>query len=171
MNGKDQLKIYRFPRLRFISSNSLSKVITKLSNQALLARVLIPICRDISSLTDIIALIKQNGLKGADSQIDIVIPCSDLNLDSSFHHDLNLSSIDPPSNRMQTIHGVVEVRNQNLYGSESNIDCLHERGSVRSIGIPQSRIVEVWDQNFYGSESNLDCLYEWKRETIDHASE
>ena len=58
--------------------------------------------------------IKQNGLKG----VDVAIPHSDINLDSSFHHELNLSSIDPPSNRMQTIHGVVEVQNQNLYGSE-----------------------------------------------------
>ena len=49
----------------------LSKVITELSNQALLARVSILICRDILSLTDVIVLIKRNGLKGADSQIDM----------------------------------------------------------------------------------------------------
>ena len=87
----------------------MSKVITELSNQPLLARVLIPICRDILSLTDIIAQIKLNGLNGVDSQIDTDIPRSNLNLDSSFHHELNLSSIEPFSNRMQTKHGVVEI--------------------------------------------------------------
>ena len=94
-----------------------------------------------------------------DSQIDIAILPSDLNLDSSFHHELNLSSIDPPSNRMQTIHGIVEIQNQNLYGSESNIDCLYKGGNVRLIGIPQSRILEVGDQNLHGSESNFDQNY------------
>ena len=87
-----------------------------------MASVLISICRDISSLTDVIAGITRNGLKGADSPIDIAIPHSDLNLDSSFHHELNLSLIDPPSNRMQTIHGVVEIQNQNLYGPKSRVD-------------------------------------------------
>ena len=120
---------------------------------------MILICRDISNLTDVIARIKLNGLKGADSQIDMAIPCSDLNLDSSFHPELNLSSIDPPSSRMQMIHGVVEIQNQNLYGSESNVDCLYKRGHVRSIGIPQSRIVAVRDQNLHGSESNFDQNY------------
>ena len=76
---------------------SFSKVITELSNQALLARFLIPICRDISSLTDVITRNKLNGLNGADSQMDIPIPHSDQSLDSSSHHDLNLSTIDPPS--------------------------------------------------------------------------
>ena len=94
----------------------------------------------------------------ADSQIDIPIPRSDLSLDSSSHHELNLSSIDPPSSRVQTIHGFIEVRNQNLYGSESNIDLLYEGGTVRSTGIPQSRIIEVRNQNLYGSESNINHL-------------
>ena len=57
--------------------NSLSKIISELSNQALLARGSIPICRDILSLTDVITRIKQNGLKWAESQIDIPIPRSD----------------------------------------------------------------------------------------------
>ena len=38
--------------------NSLSKAINDLSNQALLAKVSIPMCRDISSLADVIAQIK-----------------------------------------------------------------------------------------------------------------
>ena len=89
---------------RFVSSveiyqqfKSLSKVITELSNQALLERVSIPICRDIMSLTDVIARIKLNGLKGVVSQIDIPIPRSDLSLNSSSHQELNLSSKDPPT--------------------------------------------------------------------------
>ena len=94
--------------------SSLSKVITEISNQALLARVSIPICIDISSLTDVIAWIKQNGIKGANFQIDMAFLLSDLNLDSSFHHELNLSSIDPPSNRMQMIYGVVKIQNPKL---------------------------------------------------------
>ena len=57
--------------------SSLSKVITELSNQSLLARVLIPICRDISSLTDVIARIKQSGLKGAEARVSIPI-CRDI---------------------------------------------------------------------------------------------
>ena len=113
---------------RFVSSveiyqqfKSLSKVITELSNQALLERVSIPICRDIMSLTDVIARIKLNGLKGVDSQIDIPIPRSDLSLNSSSHQELNLSSKDPPTSWGQILHGVIEVQNQYLHGSESNI--------------------------------------------------
>ena len=53
-----------------------------------------------------------------DSQIEIAILISNLNVDFSFHPELNLSSIDPPSNRIQMIHGVFEFQNQNLYGSE-----------------------------------------------------
>ena len=93
-----------------------------------MARVSIPICRDISSLTGVIARIKQNGLKGADPQIDIPIPRSYLSLNSSSHQELKLS-IDPPTIRVQTIHGVIEVQDQNLYGSESNIYRLHEGGN------------------------------------------
>ena len=55
--------------------SSLSKIITELLNQALLARVSIPICRNISSLTDVIVRIKQKGLNRADSQIDTDIQC------------------------------------------------------------------------------------------------
>ena len=44
---------------------------------------------------------KRNGLKGADSRIDLAFHTTNLNLDCSFCHELNLSPIDPPSNRMQ----------------------------------------------------------------------
>ena len=86
----------------------------------------------------------------------MAIRCLNLNSDSSFHHELNLSSIEHPSNGMQTIHGVVEIRDQNLCGSESNIDCLYEGENMRPIVIPQSRVIEVRDQNLHGSESNID---------------
>ena len=61
---------------------------------------------------------------------------------------------------MQTIPGVVDIRDQHLYGSESNIDRFYKGGNVRVVVIPQSRIVEVWDQNLHGSESNIDQIYE-----------
>ena len=138
----------------------MSKIITELSNQALLARVSVLICRDISSLTDVIVRIKQNILKGADSQIDTAIQRSNLNLDPSFHHELNLSSIEPPSSRMQTVHGVVEILDQNLYGSESNIDCFYKVGNVRLKVIPLSRIGEVRYLNLHGSESYIDEIHE-----------
>ena len=54
---------------------------------------------------------------------------------------------------------IFKVRNQNLYGSHSNIDCFYERGNTRLAGIPQSRIIKVQDQNLHGSESNLDQNY------------
>ena len=66
--------------------SSFLKIIQELSNQALLARVWLPICRDILSLTEVIAWIKWNGLKRAESQIDIAIPFSNLNLNCSFHN-------------------------------------------------------------------------------------
>ena len=139
MNGKGHLRIDLFPQLRSISSLALIQNNYRIVKSSPLGKGFDFDCIDISSLTDVITRIKRNGLKGVDSQIDIAILPSDLNLDSSFHHELNLSSIDPPSNRMQTIHGIVEIQNQNLYGSESNIDCLYKGGNVRLIGIPQSR--------------------------------
>ena len=67
--------------LQFIS---FSKVIHNLENQALLARVAIPICEAISSLKEVIAFIKRRGLKGPDPQIDIATLCSSQTLDSVF---------------------------------------------------------------------------------------
>ena len=90
---------------------SLSKIVTELSNQALLARLSIPICRDISSLADVISQIKRNGLKRASSHIEIPLLGSDSSLNSSTHHKMNLSAINPPSIRVQSIHEVIEVQN------------------------------------------------------------
>ena len=56
----------------------INEVITDLLNQVHLARVFISICRDLSRLTDVVARIKQNGLKAADSWIDTAILRSDL---------------------------------------------------------------------------------------------
>ena len=98
--------------------------------------VLIPICGAILSLKDVIARIKRNRLKGADSQIYIAILHANLNLDCSFCHELNLSTIDPPNNRMQMTPNIVEIRVQNFYGPESNIDCIYKWGNVRDQILP-----------------------------------
>ena len=107
-----------------------SKIIQELSSQTLLARVLLPICGGVLSLTDVIAQIKQNGLKRADSQIDIAFPRSNLIPDCSIHQELNLSFIQPPFNRMQMqmTPDIGEIQDHNLYGSESNIDCIYQGG-------------------------------------------
>ena len=39
---------------------------------------------------------------------------------------------------MQMTPNTVEIRDQNLYGPESNIDCIYEGGNVRSFALPQS---------------------------------
>ena len=82
------------------------------------------------SLKDVIARIKRNGLKGADPGIDIAILHTNLTLDCSFHYELNLSTINPPSNRMKMTPDVVAIWDQNLYGPESNIDCIYKGGNV-----------------------------------------
>ena len=93
-----------------------------------------------------------------DSQIEIAIPGSNLNPDCSFCHELNLSSIEPPSIRMQTTPDVFEIWDQNLYGSESNMDHSYKRVNVRLV--VQSRVVGIQDQNLHDSESNFDHIYE-----------
>ena len=137
MNGKGHLRVKLFLWLRLISS-------------------LVPCPKKLLNYQ---GGIKQHGLKGADSQIDIAIPCSNLNSDCSFHHEVNLSSIEPPFNRMQMIPGVLEIWDQNLYGSESNIDRFYKGGNMRLAVIPQNRVVEVRDQNLHCSESNSDQIY------------
>ena len=88
-------------------------------------------------MKDVIARIKQNGLKGADSQIDIAILWATLSLECFFRHELNLSTINPPSNRMQMTSEVVEIRDQNLYGPESYSDCINMGGNMRSFALHQ----------------------------------
>ena len=55
---------------------------------------------------------------------------------------------------------LVEIWDQNLYGSESNIDHIYEGGNVRPVVMPQSRVTKIQDQNLYGSESNIAHIYE-----------
>ena len=59
-----------------------SNLIVELSNQALLARMSTPICREISGLTDIIAKCKRDRIKKPNPQIDIPIPRSEVNMDT-----------------------------------------------------------------------------------------
>ena len=54
---------------------------------------------------------------------------------------------------------VVEVWDQNLHGSKSNINRIYEGGKESQLVMPQSRIVRVQDQNLYGSESRIDQIY------------
>ena len=56
-------------------------------------------------------------------QIDMASPHWSQISDSVIQNELNLSSINPISNRMQRSMDVIEIQNQNMYGSESNFDC------------------------------------------------
>ena len=73
------------------------------------------------------------------SRVDIAIPHANLTLDCSFCHKLNLSTISPPSNRMQMTPNVVKIQDQNLCGPESNKDCNYEGGNVRLFAQHQGR--------------------------------
>ena len=57
--------------------------------------------------------------------------------------------------QMQRTPDIVEIWDQNLHGSESNIDRIYEGGNMRSVVIPQIRVVKVQDQNLFASESNF----------------
>ena len=64
--------------------NSLSRVIQDLAREALLARVDFPMCGEISNYKTIINRIRQNAMKGIDSQIDLVPSPPNPNSDSVF---------------------------------------------------------------------------------------
>ena len=70
--------------------------------------------------------------------------------DSVFHTELNLSNTNPPSYRTQRSMDVIKIENKNVYGSESNINCINARGNVRSFALHQIR-----DQILPDSELNL----------------
>ena len=55
---------------------------------------------------------------------------------------------------------IVEVRDQNMHGSESIFDQIYEGGKGRPLVMPKYRIVRVWDQNVYGPKSSIDHMYE-----------
>ena len=98
-------------------------VICDLANQALLARVDIPIYGAFSSLKNVIAPIKWSALKGADPQIDIATSHLSQTLDRVFHNELNLFTINPPPYRMTL--DVNEMEDQNLFGPKSNMNCIN----------------------------------------------
>ena len=79
----------------------LSRVVQDLAREALLARVVFPMCGEISNYKNIINRIKQNVMKEIDPQINLAPSPPNRNSDSVFRNELNLSTIDPPSNRMQ----------------------------------------------------------------------
>ena len=48
-----------------------------------------------------------------------------------FRNELNLSSINPPSSRLQRLIDVIKVEDQNVYGPESNFEYINEGGNMR----------------------------------------
>ena len=107
-----------FPDVINRQFNSLSRVIQDLAREALLARVKFSMCGKISNYKTIINQIRQNAMKGIDPQNDLAPSPPNHNLDSVFCNKLNLSTIDPPNNRMQRPSENIEIENQNLYGSQ-----------------------------------------------------
>ena len=112
-------------------------MICELANQAFLARVDIPTCRAISNLKTVITPIKRSEL--INSQTDMAPSHSSQLSDSVFCYELNLSSINPPSNKMQRLMDVIEIEDQNAYGPESNFDCINVGGNMRSFVLHQVR--------------------------------
>ena len=78
---------------------------------------------------------------------------------SVFRNELNFSSINPPSNRMQRSMDVIEVENQNLYGSESNVDCIYTGGNVQWLAFHQVRDQILLDPElFFGGNADRDNI-------------
>ena len=118
--------------------DSFDKIIQDLERQAILARYDILMCREITNFKNIIVQIRRNALKGIDPQIDLAPSLPNRNSDSVFCNELNISTIDPPSKRMQKTLEVIEIEDQNLCGSQSNADCITVGGKLRPdfIGVP-----------------------------------
>ena len=95
------------------------------------ARVDIPMCREMSNYKNIKVRIRRNALKGIDPRIDLVPSPPNRNSECVFSNELNLSTIDPPSNRMQRTLEVIEIEDQNFYGSQSNTDCITIGGNSK----------------------------------------
>ena len=112
--------------------NSLSRVIQDLTKEALLARVEFSMCGEISNYKTIINQIRRNVMKGIDPQNDLAPSLPNHNLDSVFCNELNLSTIDPPNNRMQRTLENIEVENQNLYGSQPSVNRINIIGYYRT---------------------------------------
>ena len=119
--------------------NSLSRVIQDLTKEALLARVEFSMCGEISNYKTIINQIRRNVMKGIDPQNDLAPSLPNHNLDSVFCNELNLSTIDPPNNRMQRTLENIEVENQNLYGSQPSVNRINIGGLSRPSVLQQVR--------------------------------
>ena len=132
--------------------NSLSRAIQDLAKEALLARVEFSMCGEISNYETIINQIRGNVMKGIDLQNDLAPSPPNPNLNSVFCDKLNLSTISPPNNRMQRTLGNFEVENQNLNGSQSNVN----RIAIGELSRP-SVLQKVRDQTLPGPGLTLAC--------------
>ena len=158
MNGNHQLKImFLIHPLKLIKDLTFWPRISKsLSNQALLAVVSTVIHRDISNLRDILTGIKQFRLRNVSSRIELFGLRTDTRAELSSPSRINLLVTDPLFNGM---HGVIEVQNQTLCGSEPIIYCVFEGGNMKLSLFPLGNDLEIQSQNLYGSESSIDRLY------------
>ena len=78
-------------------------------------------------------------MKGIDTHNDLVPLPPNPNWDSVFHDVLDLSTIDPPNNRMQRTLEIIEIEDQNLYSPQSNVDCINLGGISRPSVLHQVR--------------------------------
>ena len=78
-------------------------------------------------------------MKGIYPQSDLAPSPPNRNSDSVFCNELNLSAIDPPNNRMQRTLESIEIEDQNLYGSQSNVDRITIGGISRPSVLHQVR--------------------------------
>ena len=91
-------------------------------------------------------------MKGIDPQNDLSPSTPNRNLNSVFCNELNLSTIDPPNNRMQRTLENIEVENQNLYGSQPSVN----RITIGGLSRP-SVLQQVRDQTSPGPGLTLGC--------------
>ena len=78
-------------------------------------------------------------MKGINPQNDLEPSPPNHNLKSVFCNELNLSTIDPPNNRMQRTLENIEVENQNLYGSQPSVNRINIGGLSRPSVLQQVR--------------------------------
>ena len=131
---------------------SLSRVIKNLTKEALLARVEFSKCGEISNYETIINQIRRNEMKGIDPQNDLAPSPPNPNLNRVYQDELNLSTIYPPNNRMQRTVENIQVENQNLYASQSDVNSIVIGGVLRP-----SVLHQVRDQTLPGPGLALDC--------------
>ena len=81
-------------------------------------------CGEISNYETIINQIRRNAMKGINPQNDLAPSPPNRNQNRVFRDELDLSTIEPPNNRMQRTVENIQVENQNLYGSQSNVNSI-----------------------------------------------